>query len=85
MAQSESPKTANLTSREVEGTVSSEHRDEADLARLGKRSVLKVRYIQGTLKITCLKSLFAKKRSFGFMAVLGFSTTILITWEGLFT
>lgn len=46
MAQSESPKTTNLASREVEGS-SSEHRDEIDLARLGKRSVLKVRYSPG--------------------------------------
>ncbi|EEA25329.1 GABA permease, putative [Talaromyces marneffei ATCC 18224] len=65
MAQSETLKMSNMASREVEGTTSSKQRDEVDLARLGKRSVL--------------------KRSFGFMAVLGFSTTILITWEGLFT
>ncbi|KUL82168.1 hypothetical protein ZTR_09559 [Talaromyces verruculosus] len=65
LPQSEGIKMSNLASREVEGSSSSKHRDEADLARLGKRSVL--------------------KRSFGFLAVLGFSTTILITWEGLFT
>lgn len=38
-------------------------RDEADLARLGKKPVL--------------------KRRFGFMSLLGFSCTILITWEGM--
>ncbi|KAH8703268.1 putative amino acid permease [Talaromyces proteolyticus] len=66
MEQSEVHKMGNnLGSREVEGSVSSKQRDEANLARLGKRSVL--------------------KRNFGFLAVLGFSTTILITWEGLFT
>ncbi|OTA96835.1 hypothetical protein M434DRAFT_392522 [Hypoxylon sp. CO27-5] len=37
-------------------------RDDATLARLGKKPVL--------------------KRNFGFMAVLGFSCTVLITWEG---
>lgn len=42
MAQSETIKMSNLASREVEGTSSSKQRDEADLARLGKRSVLKV-------------------------------------------
>jgi hypothetical protein len=42
LAQSEGIKMSNLASREVEGTSSSKHRDEADLARLGKRSVLKV-------------------------------------------
>uniref|UniRef100_A0A093Y413 Choline transport protein n=1 Tax=Talaromyces marneffei PM1 TaxID=1077442 RepID=A0A093Y413_TALMA len=40
-------------------------RDEAQLARLGKREVL--------------------KRTFGSMAVLGFSTSILITWEAELT
>ncbi|KAM0804293.1 putative GABA permease [Usnea florida] len=38
-------------------------RDAADLARLGKKPVL--------------------KRRFGFMSLLGFSCTILITWEGI--
>lgn len=37
-------------------------RDDAALARLGKKPVL--------------------KRNFGFMTILGFSCTILITWEG---
>lgn len=37
-------------------------RDDAALARLGKKAVL--------------------KRNFGFMTILGFSCTILITWEG---
>ena len=37
-------------------------RDDAALARLGKKAVL--------------------KRNFGFLSILGFSCTILITWEG---
>ncbi|CRG91109.1 Choline transport protein [Talaromyces islandicus] len=62
----ESHKMSNrFGSREVEGSLSSKGRDEANLARLGKRTVL--------------------KRNFGYLAVLGFSTTILITWEGLFS
>ncbi|KAI1114884.1 amino acid/polyamine transporter I [Nemania sp. NC0429] len=40
----------------------SSSRDDAALARLGKKSVL--------------------KRSFGFWTILGFSCTVLITWEG---
>ncbi|KAI0156447.1 putative GABA permease [Xylariaceae sp. FL1272] len=40
-------------------------RDEASLARLGKKQVL--------------------KRNFGFMTILGFSCTVLITWEGSLT
>ncbi|KAK3214168.1 hypothetical protein GRF29_28g2287373 [Pseudopithomyces chartarum] len=39
-----------------------DHRDEAALARVGKKTVL--------------------KRKFGFLAILGFSCTVLVTWEG---
>ncbi|GAW21671.1 hypothetical protein ANO14919_111940 [Xylariales sp. No.14919] len=39
------------------------NRDDRDLARLGKKPVL--------------------KRNFGFMSILGFSCTVLITWEGM--
>jgi hypothetical protein len=41
------------------------YQDDATLARLGKKSVL--------------------KRNFGFMTILGFSCTVLITWEGSLT
>ncbi|GIC89002.1 putative GABA permease [Aspergillus udagawae] len=44
--------------------VRSHDRDATDLARLGKKSVL--------------------KRTFGILSTLGFSCTILATWEGLF-
>jgi hypothetical protein len=43
----------------------SSYRDDATLARLGKKPVL--------------------KRNFGFMTILGFSCTVLITWEGSLT
>ncbi|PQE14179.1 GABA permease protein [Rutstroemia sp. NJR-2017a BVV2] len=39
--------------------------DNEELARLGKKSVLK------------------KQRNFGFLSMLGFSCTVMITWEGL--
>ncbi|KAL9000336.1 MAG: hypothetical protein Q9169_001053 [Polycauliona sp. 2 TL-2023] len=42
---------------------SSYDRDRDELARLGKRQVL--------------------KRNFGFMSMLGFSCTIMVTWEGM--
>lgn len=44
------------------GHAAMDSRDDANLARLGKKPVL--------------------KRHFGFMTILGFSCTILITWEG---
>ncbi|KAI4187236.1 MAG: hypothetical protein L6R41_002954 [Letrouitia leprolyta] len=50
------------TQIEVEGQ-SSYDRDRDDLARLGKKQVL--------------------KRNFGFMSMLGFSCTIMVTWEGI--
>ncbi|KAJ2991258.1 hypothetical protein NUW58_g2579 [Xylaria curta] len=48
----------------VTATVTTGHtsRDDASLARLGKKPVL--------------------KRNFGFLTILGFSCTVLITWEG---
>ncbi|KAJ5468866.1 hypothetical protein N7475_006618 [Penicillium sp. IBT 31633x] len=45
------------------GSVSRKELDDANLARMGKRPVL--------------------KRNFGLMSMLGFSCTILITWEGI--
>ncbi|KAI4170852.1 MAG: hypothetical protein LQ348_007033 [Seirophora lacunosa] len=50
------------TQIELEGQ-SSYDRDRDDLARLGKKQVL--------------------KRNFGFMSMLGFSCTIMVTWEGM--
>ncbi|MCJ1388133.1 hypothetical protein MMC18_000978 [Xylographa bjoerkii] len=45
-------------------SLSSMDRDQADLARLGKKSVL--------------------KRNFGYMPILGFACTVIITWEATF-
>ena len=57
-------------------------RDAADLARLGKKPVLKVsaELLLHSLILTLTMSL---QRRFGFMSLLGFSVTILITWEGM--
>jgi len=61
----------DITSLEEKGAVIKESvsvasiRDDATLARLGKKPVL--------------------KRNFGFMTILGFSCTVLITWEGSLT
>lgn len=75
--------------REIGASSSSKQRDEVNLARLGKRGVLKVSLQQSSLsprsQYLYWQVSFKKQRNFGFMAVLGFSTTILITWEGNFT
>ncbi|KAE8373717.1 amino acid/polyamine transporter I [Aspergillus bertholletiae] len=55
--------TANTEVRISSGYPTKDH-DNADLARLGKKPVL--------------------KRNFGILSTLGFSCTILATWEGLF-
>lgn len=70
---------------------SREERDRTELMRLGKVPVLKVRsllrpfsprYIN--LESTQLTpALLSLKRSYGFMSILGFTTTILVTWEGV--
>ncbi|KAL8832483.1 MAG: hypothetical protein Q9170_004854 [Blastenia crenularia] len=57
-----SDKSPEHTQIEIEGQ-SSYDRDRDDLARLGKKQVL--------------------KRNFGFMSMLGFSCTIMVTWEGI--
>lgn len=72
MAQSETIKMSNLASREVEGTSSSKQRDEADLARLGKRSVLKVWYRYSTPKNSISQKLIPKKAQFRFSGSSGF-------------
>ncbi|KAL8752452.1 MAG: hypothetical protein Q9184_005731 [Pyrenodesmia sp. 2 TL-2023] len=60
--QSLDDKSLEHTQIETEGQ-SSYDRDRDDLARLGKKQVL--------------------KRNFGFMSMLGFSCTIMVTWEGI--
>ena len=53
--------------------------DDNDMARLGKTPVLKA--LIPSICVFCPNIYL--QRNFGFMSVLGFSCTVLITWEGL--
>jgi hypothetical protein len=59
------------------------NQDDAALARLGKKAVLKVCTV---LHARCwaypVLTALCPQRKFGFLAVLGFSCTCLVTWEG---
>ncbi len=57
-------------------------RDRADLMRLGKKPVLRVRL---ALAVKFLRRLMCSICSvtFGFMSMLGFSCTVLTTWEAI--
>ena len=57
-------------------------RDAADLARLGKKPVLKASSELLIQPLVFTLIMFLQRR-FGFMSLLGFSCTILITWEGI--
>ena len=54
-------------------------RDDLELTRLGKKPVLKVCKCISTY-IFCIDEL---QRYFGFLSMLGFSCTVMITWEGV--
>ena len=67
----------------VETEVPSEaERDAQALARLGKKPVLKVHLRHCTVAFQGSESDEAKRR-FSFMSMLGFTCTILITWEAV--
>ncbi len=53
--------------------------DDNDMARLGKTPVLKALITS----IRLSSALTSLQRNFGFMSILGFSCTVLVTWEGL--
>jgi apolipoprotein N-acyltransferase len=57
--------------------------DDRDLIRLGKKPVLKVAL--HFFLVVSFNTCFANtlQRNFGFMSILGFSCTVLITWEGI--
>ena len=55
-------------------------RDRADLLRLGKKQVLKA-WVSNVRMIKTLA--YHKQRNFGFMSMLGFSCTVLVTWEAV--
>ena len=60
---------------------SSQDRDRDGLARLGKKQVLKV--LQKSLRIRTLSNIDPLQRNFAFMSMLGFSCTMMQTWEGI--
>ena len=69
------------------GELGSQSHDRDELQRLGKKQVLKVSF--RVLRWSTTRSLLAVKltwlpfkRNFGFLSILGFSCTVLITWEG---
>jgi choline transport protein len=59
---------------------STDRQDDLALARLGKKAVLKVSASQRCIKPHELTEHL--QRRFGFLSILGFSCTVLITWEG---
>ena len=77
---------------EVVGLSRRDYDDNEQLARLGKKSVLKVRDsspVEHQSPLSIVYAIEAKlthpppyQRNFGFMTILGFSCTCLITWEG---
>ena len=72
-------KTPEHTQIEVEGQSTSD-RDRDELARLGKKQVLKVR---AQILTSIPQKLTYGQRNFGFMSMLGFSCTTMVTWEGI--
>ena len=58
-------------------------KDQVELARTGKKQILKVR--TGPMKSarSICSMLIEIKRNFGFMSTLGFSCTLMATWEGV--
>ena len=76
------PGTTKISEQNQYGQQGSFDRDEADLARLGKKPVLKVSSWPVFSELMLKLMLFMQRR-FGFMSLLGFSCTILITWEGM--
>lgn len=73
-------KSPEHTQIEIEGP-SSYDRDRDELARLGKKQVLKVSNPPSPLSKD--RALTDEQRNFGFMSMLGFSCTIMVTWEGM--
>ena len=75
--------TAMVVEPQISVVSQREQNDRYELARLGKKSVLKVRNM-------CMHFALPRQRcganqtqrNFGFMSFLGFSCAVLITWEG---
>ena len=62
---------------------SADHRDAQALARLGKKPVLKVpaSFSRCRSSMTVVGVLNDPQRRFSFIAMLGFTCTVLVTWE----
>ena len=61
---------------------STERQDDLALAKLGKKAVLKVCFGISWKWGRCIANKWVFQRRFGFLSILGFSCTVLITWEG---
>ena len=60
---------------------SSQDRDRDGLARLGKKQVLKV--FSTCARPRVISTIDTLQRNFAFMSMLGFSCTMMQTWEGI--
>lgn len=58
-------------------------KDQIELARTGKKQVLKVGFGPKTSAGFKYSVLIQSQRNFGFMSMLGFSCTLMATWEGV--
>lgn len=77
-----SPKNGEIE-LDVVSTGSTDKQDDLALARLGKKAVLKVcmEYRLSLEKRPNTQLIDVTQRRFGFLSILGFSCTVLITWE----
>lgn len=73
---------ASITARGGEQEYSIQDRDNLQLQRLGKKPVLKVCDRVGDQSANLITK-HSLQRNFGILSILGFSCTILGTWEGL--
>jgi choline transport protein len=63
------------------GSKSYKHRDDEDLARHGKKQRFQVWMV--SLIFLLWKWAKQRKRNFGFLSMLGFTTTMMCTWEAV--
>lgn len=77
-----SPKNGDVE-LDVVSTESTDKQDDLALARLGKKAVLKVciEHHVSLEKRPNTQLIDIIQRRFGFLSILGFSCTVLITWE----
>jgi len=61
---------------------STDRQDDLALAKLGKKAVLKVCILPQAPEPRASHNAHIPQRRFGFLSILGFSCTVLVTWEG---